>query len=386
MKKCLLLINLLLIAQFAFSQQHLFLGFSGDYGVFQRSFQEQRDVLRTKKLGTMVAGNISIQYRIANRITLESGIGFHRQRWALKDHNFEKRHPGFVVDIVNRNTYNTFFFGIQYSKPINPKTFLYFQATGLYNLTGGASSLTEHSYFVQDNEDVDITTNYSNNYYSVTPEVGLQWFTKKNRLVSIGMKYNYAFGNLMEGSYKVSSGGNVIQEDKFVANGSYLTFNFKYNFLLGYKPKKERPVKQKEIRDDKENQVPDDLGPVVKENKPKTDQVVGGRDYYITNKIKVKSSNVTIKVWDHSIEDGDIISLNINGNWIIENYTLTKAKKEFTVTLKEGENHLVLYALNLGKYKPNTASISVHDGNKEQIVVLESNLEQSGALEILVKP
>lgn len=379
MKKGILLLFLLHVFYLTNAQQHLFLGFSGEYGLFTRSFNENRNVLRTRSLGSIVAGNISLQYRIFNRLTFEAGGGFTRQRWALKDKDFEKRYPGFEVNIKNKNAFNTLFFGIQYAQPLNPKTYLFFQATGVFNLVG-KTSLSDSSKFVLGNEDVVVRTYYSDNFYSLMPEVGLQWFTKRNKLITLSLKYNQAMsGHLLQGDYEIKNNGTVIKQDAFTADGSYLTLNFKYNFLLSYKPKREKPVKQKEIKEEPQK-------PVVKTEKPKTDQNVAGRDYYVTNKVRVKQKTVTIKVWDHGQEDGDIISLNLNGQWVIENYTLTKAKKEFKVTLKDGENHLVLHALNLGKYKPNTASISVYDGDKEQVVVLESNLEASGAVEINVKP
>jgi hypothetical protein len=72
----------------------------------------------------------------------------------------------------------------------------------------------------------------------------------------------------------------------------------------------------------------------------------------------------------------------LNSDWILTDYTLENKRYTFEVTLHEGDNTLILYALNLGKYKPNTAAIMVDDGTKKQQVVLESTLDESSALEI----
>jgi hypothetical protein len=101
--------------------------------------------------------------------------------------------------------------------------------------------------------------------------------------------------------------------------------------------------------------------------------------------VKVHAEQVLIKVWDRQTVDGDRISLNLNGEWILENYTLKKEKLELKVNLKEGLNIFVLHALNLGKIRPNTAAFTVDDGEKEHKVVLESNMKESGTLRIIYK-
>src|SRR5690606_15212669 len=68
--------------------------------------------------------------------------------------------------------------------------------------------------------------------------------------------------------------------------------------------------------------------------------------------------NVELILWDCGIEDNDTVSIYLNGNWIIENYRLTKAKKSFPITLQKGENYLVMYAHNLGDIPKNTAALA----------------------------
>lgn len=71
----------------------------------------------------------------------------------------------------------------------------------------------------------------------------------------------------------------------------------------------------------------------------------------------------TIQLWDNAAEDGDIVSLFLNGNWIIENHTLRKDTTDFnfsTSLLNPGANDLVLFALNEGSSGPNTVSIAVN--------------------------
>lgn len=102
-----------------------------------------------------------------------------------------------------------------------------------------------------------------------------------------------------------------------------------------------------------------------------------------TKTVKVKSPYITIEVYDHKKNDGDIISLNYNGDWILENHQIDKEKHTVDVQIGEesnGMNYLILYAHNLGSVPPNTAAVIIDDGHKRQRYVLNSDLKQSDIL------
>ncbi|MFT6167473.1 MAG: hypothetical protein ACJASF_002172 [Vicingaceae bacterium] len=74
-------------------------------------------------------------------------------------------------------------------------------------------------------------------------------------------------------------------------------------------------------------------------------------------------SAFTIRLWDNAAEDGDIVSVYLNGRWIIENHSLLKAGTDFTFStalLNPGANDLAVFALNEGSSGPNTVSIAVN--------------------------
>ncbi len=105
-----------------------------------------------------------------------------------------------------------------------------------------------------------------------------------------------------------------------------------------------------------------------------------GRNIKKTKKIIVHSKEIKIRVWDINIEDGDIISVNLNGEWVLQNYQLTNAGEVFEFTLKDQDSFLVLHAHNLGEIPPNTAGIAISDKNGMQETVLRSNMYESDAL------
>lgn len=107
----------------------------------------------------------------------------------------------------------------------------------------------------------------------------------------------------------------------------------------------------------------------------------GGREIKRTKRIVVHSKHIRIRLWDINQEDGDIVSINLNGEWVIDNYVLTNKGEYFEFKLDGQVNYLVLHAHNLGEIPPNTAGISVSDGvGGEKEYTLRSNLYLSDSL------
>lgn len=100
--------------------------------------------------------------------------------------------------------------------------------------------------------------------------------------------------------------------------------------------------------------------------------------------LTVESTEIKLYVWDHGADDNDTISLNVNGTWLLEDYRLTKKRKEVEVSLNSYSdfNYIILYAKNLGSVPPNTATIMVDDGYTQQTTKLRSNLNSNGAIHL----
>ncbi len=112
-------------------------------------------------------------------------------------------------------------------------------------------------------------------------------------------------------------------------------------------------------------------------------QLKKSRKVNIQRIIEVQSPNLKIRVWDNGTVDGDIVTVFLNGELLFENYRVTKHKYTKLVTLKEEDNFLILHAEDLGDISPNTVAVSIDDGAKEHVIILSSNLDESGA--VLVK-
>lgn len=100
--------------------------------------------------------------------------------------------------------------------------------------------------------------------------------------------------------------------------------------------------------------------------------------------IRVDGPVVTLQLYDHMIQDGDIVSINFNGDWILEKEELEKGSKTVKIKLnEEGKNFLLLHAESVGKRPPNTMALSyMYKGEKKEII-LKSDLNTSELIEII---
>jgi len=99
--------------------------------------------------------------------------------------------------------------------------------------------------------------------------------------------------------------------------------------------------------------------------------------------IVVANTRLSIAVYDHKKDDGDIISLYYNGSWLLEKLQIDHSDHMVDVFLEEGKNtpnYLLLYAHNLGEHPPNTVAIIVDDGYKRQRFILNADMHESDVI------
>lgn len=105
-------------------------------------------------------------------------------------------------------------------------------------------------------------------------------------------------------------------------------------------------------------------------NKSKTTEIrvnancstVHPSSYSVSQTVTVNDDLVKVTLWDDAAEDNDIISLYLNGQWILENLSLKNEPQHFYFVIAPGDNHLVLFAVNEGDVGPNTVAIKINDG------------------------
>jgi len=108
---------------------------------------------------------------------------------------------------------------------------------------------------------------------------------------------------------------------------------------------------------------------------------LGTRRIKSGRRVRVKYREIEVIVWDEEVEDGDTISIFLNGQWLLKEYALTNAKKKIKVRIQQGDdNHMILYAHNEGTRPPNTAAIAILDGKNKQHITLNSDLKNCDAI------
>jgi hypothetical protein len=136
------------------------------------------------------------------------------------------------------------------------------------------------------------------------------------------------------------------------------------------------------------NLVKEETKVIVVPEKVKTPNrtVFEGRKISYQKELFVDNEIITISLFDHGREDGDIVSIYLNGEQIVAKHVLTYKKKSFDVKLSLNKsNDLFLYAHNLGNFPPNTVSIEIKDGSNSENIILNSDLSSCEAVLINVK-
>lgn len=101
--------------------------------------------------------------------------------------------------------------------------------------------------------------------------------------------------------------------------------------------------------------------------------------------INADTSVFLLKLYESMIQDDDIVSINFNGDWILENYKIESKPTVLNLKLNtEGRNYLLVHAETIGKRPPNTVGLS-YDYNGEKVELkLRSDLKESEMIEILL--
>jgi hypothetical protein len=98
--------------------------------------------------------------------------------------------------------------------------------------------------------------------------------------------------------------------------------------------------------------------------------------------IVTHSQQLRFAIWDDALEDGDSISLCINGNWIKKGFPVKNKSQFIDVTLDPGPNVITFVADNVGSIPPNTSVLEIIDGNKRKSFYIETDLNQNNQVKI----
>ena len=89
-----------------------------------------------------------------------------------------------------------------------------------------------------------------------------------------------------------------------------------------------------------------------------------------------------IDVWDGGIIDGDVVTILLNDKPVLTKYTLVKARKQLRLPLEKSITTIAIVAEDEGLNPPNTAEISLHDGDTDHKITAFNNKGEKATIVI----
>ena len=99
--------------------------------------------------------------------------------------------------------------------------------------------------------------------------------------------------------------------------------------------------------------------------------------------INWESNKVKLYIWDANQEDGDKITLKINGDIILHDFETKNKRKKLKYQLEDGENIIEITATNLGASPPNTSRIELVDSKTKYPIITQLELGKSAIIKIV---
>ncbi len=143
-------------------------------------------------------------------------------------------------------------------------------------------------------------------------------------------------------------------------------------------------------------QVP---APIVKNTKPEQAKVtlrepdalpaiIAERKKVEQGRITVNVKDITLKLYDNGVVDGDTVTVFYNGKMIVNKQRLTTNPIEVKIRLEDNvsKHEIVLFADNLGSISPNTALIVVTAGKKRYELRSSADLSKNAVLVFEYEP
>jgi hypothetical protein len=171
--------------------------------------------------------------------------------------------------------------------------------------------------------------------------------------VRIGIPTGYFVSNTVTGyNNNIPTGASNFQE-----NGAYIGFQISYNLPI-------KRLQKSSLSTSKAEKIYCEME----------------RKVIIKHTYKVNQEEINLELFDHENEDGDIVSVCFNGQYLIEKYKLLNKPKLLKIKLLPYQkNVLTVFANNTGKEGANTSAMRfMINGKKEEIILYADKKESEG--------
>ena len=114
---------------------------------------------------------------------------------------------------------------------------------------------------------------------------------------------------------------------------------------------------------------------------PSNDKPLKGNEKLLGT-LTSSARQLTLAIWDDAVEDGDSISINVNGKWIARGFPVKIKPQTITITLAPGPNTITFIADNLGSIPPNTSILEIIDGRRRKAFTLATTIGEDNLVKI----
>lgn len=351
--KQLSLILLTLLCFSATAQERAFqfyVPFRVDAGGSLSKLQKESDfgLVQTPAFAIEIMAGASVMYKHRIGLNVEGGI-------FLNTYSYDYKRSSYELGIWNPRTLATLF--------VNSNVINSYGSRLHLGLSYGFTYYSGASLTV-DTDDMLIDTYESSGTAAIiSPEIGLSQHEEKRRM-DLLVTYTYQ----LDTDPNVRTRFTSEDGEEAVASTTLnkLALRVRYAILLqpniAQKPPEPKPVVRKEVSKEFSER--------------RTDQALD---------VKTRRKTVKLALRDNADEDGDVVSVSVNGVYVLENYELTKKKKTIRIPIRDGANSIVVYAHNEGRVPPNTATCMLKAGLLKEKVVLTTSLKRNQEIRVLRK-
>jgi hypothetical protein len=209
--------------------------------------------------------------------------------------------------------------------------------------------------------DFDVISSKSNLVAAfLNPELGLTKSTKNGQM-DILLTYQHHLGSDRNLQVNFTS---AVGSARAESATNYFGLRIRYAFHVNAKPKQNPYVKSPPA------------------------QVIAGFDERKTEdlaSINTRSRKASITVFDNADVDGDIISISLNGAYLLTGYRLTKEKNKIKFRLEPGLNEIGIYAHNEGDVSPNTSTCVLKTGLKRRNLLVTTSMKRNQRISVLLE-
>lgn len=190
----------------------------------------------------------------------------------------------------------------------------------------------------------------------------------------IGLRYTFSGKNLAAADYVRKFDNKPVYAEHITVSSGFigLVVSYGLQFRRGelYELKSLQKSKFEEISES--DAAKDTLGSTGRRHLD--------RNVRYSDSMSVQEDSVTIYVWDKGTVDGDVVSLYLNGEVLIQNLALTAEKTILHLKLSKGANELIMFVEDEGRIKPCTASVLVVAGQQRKLLSLVSSYNTSAGI------